>query len=137
MFARALFASTALLLSACIITTESDDPPPVVVTESSGVVIIDWSIDGLKNPDECDQSDADSLLVSIWTASGTHIGDFEQYCQVFEASIELDPGTYEAEAVLLAPDGIERTTPIEIAPFEIYGNDTLEVPIDFPASSFY
>ena len=135
---RAFFVSVvALLLPSCIVTTESDDPPPVVVAESSGVVVIDWSIDGLKDPNVCDQSDADSLLVSIWTDAGVHVGDFEQYCQVFEASIELEPGTYAAEAVLLAPDGIERTTPIEIAPFDIFGNDMLEVPIDFPASSFY
>lgn len=132
-----LTLSLSLGLPSCLITTESDEPPPVVVYESSGVVVIDWSIDGAKNPDECDQSDADALLVSIWTESGAHVGDFEQYCQVFEASIELEPGTYEAEAVLLAPDGIERTTPIEIPPFDIYGNDMLEVPIDFPASSFY
>jgi hypothetical protein len=121
-----------------LITTESDDPPPpAVVYESSSVVIFDWSIDGAKNPDECDQSDVDALLVSVWTDSGAHVGDFEQYCQVFETSIELEPGTYEAEAVLLAPDGIERTTAIQIPRFDLFGNDTLEVPIDFPSSSFY
>lgn len=135
---RVLLLPLALALPACFITTESDDPPPpAVVYEASGTVVFDWSIDGAKNPDECDQSDADALLVSIWTESGAHVGDFEQYCQVFEASIELDPGTYEAEAVLLAPDGIERTTPVLIRAFDILGNDMLEVPIDFPASSFY
>lgn len=138
MFPRALVLPVALALPSCLITTESDDPPTRAgVHESSGVVVFDWSIDGARNPEGCDQSDADALLVSIWTASGAHIGDFEQYCQVFETSIELEPGTYEAEAVLLAPDGIERTTAVAIPSFDIFGNEMPEVPVDFAASSFY
>lgn len=135
---RKLLLPLALALPSCLLTTDRDDPPPpAVLHEPSGVVVFAWSLDGAKNPDECDQSDTDALLVSIRTRSGSHIGEFEQYCQVFETSIELEPGTYEAEAVLLAPDGIERTTPIQIPPFDTFGHELLEVPIDFPPSSFY
>jgi hypothetical protein len=135
---RVLLLPLALAVPACFIAAESEDPPPpAVVYESSGTGVFHWSIGGAKNPDDCDQTDAEALLVSIWTEAGAHIGDFEQYCQVFEASIELDPGTYQAEAVLLAPDGIERTTPVQIPSFDILGNDMLEVPLEFPASAFY
>ena len=137
---RIFLLSVALLgVPSCIIASASDDPPPPVVTsESSGLVTIDWSITGDKNPEACDRSDADALLISVWSESGAHIGDFEQYCQVFQTSIELDPGTYKAEAVLIAPDGIERTTPIDLHEFDVSGNDMLDVaPIDFPANSFY
>ena len=136
---RIFLLSGALLgIPAGIVACASDDPPPpAVVTERNGLVLIDWTIDGHKNPEECDQSDADALLISIWTHDGAHVADFEQYCQVFESSVALDPGTYTAEALLIAPDGIERTLPVEIPPFDITGNDMFEVRIDLPSSSFY
>lgn len=141
---RIFLLSVALLgVPSCIIAAAGNEPPPPavveeVVEEASGLVTIDWSIHGDRNPNECDRGDAEALLISIWSASGAHVGDFEQYCQVFQTSIELEPGTYKAEAVLIAPDGIERTTTADIAPFAISDNDLLDVaPIDFPASSFY
>ena len=35
------------------------------------------------------------------------------------------------------PAGQDRTTAVDMAPFTIYGNDELVVPVDFPARSFY
>lgn len=136
---RIFLLSVALLgVPSCIIASASDDPPPpVVVEESSGLLTIQWSIAGDTNPAECGESDADALLVSVFSQSGAYIGEFEQYCQVFETGIQLEPGTYLAEAVLIAPDGIELTTPVDLPRFDIAGNDALELPIDFPASAFY
>jgi hypothetical protein len=51
--------------------------------------------------------------------------------------IDLPPGEYVANAVLLGPDGRERTTEVDMEPFTIYGDDEFVVPIDFPARSFY
>jgi hypothetical protein len=44
---------------------------------------------------------------------------------------------YFADAVLLDPAGYERTTPVDLGYFEIFGEDELVVPIDFPSNSFF
>ena len=38
---------------------------------------------------------------------------------------------------LTDPSGVARTTVLDLGFFEIFGNDELLVPIDFPADSFY
>lgn len=135
MIARTALAVVLLSLpTACIFVGSETDPP--VYYESTGLLTLDWSIDGYQDPDECDQSDADTLLVSVWTLSGAHVGSFEDSCRAFVTSIELSPGTYEAEAVLLDPFGRDRTTAV-LVEFDIYGEDELSISIDFPASSFY
>jgi hypothetical protein len=123
------------LSSGCLFV--SDDPGPARRADFTGALVVDWSINGTTNPDRCDQSDATSLRVSVFTTSGDPVGDFVDDCAVFSTSIELDPGSYYADAVLEDAAGHARTTPVPIDDFAIRGADTFSVPIDFPASSFY
>jgi hypothetical protein len=121
------------LLSGCIV--ETNDAAPARV--DSGALVLDWTIDGSKNPDQCDQSDSATLDITVTTLSGSPAGEFQESCRAFATTVDLPPGRYNAEAVLLDPAGHDRTTAVQTGPFTIYGNDELSVPVEFPASSFY
>lgn len=121
-----------LWLSGCVIS--SDDGGAVATT---GTLIVEWTIDDATNPAECRQSSVASVDIAVDTARGHAVGDFEEDCEAFTTSIELDPGSYSAEAVLVDPRGEDRTTPIQIPTFTIVGNDELHIPVDFPSDSFF
>ena len=131
----ALSVTLAASATGCFIVAEDDTaPPPPYV---SGSLIVDWSIDGRKDPGECRQGAVESISIVVETAYGTFVGEYEQACEAFATSIELEPGDYVADVVLLDPTGSERTTRIRVRPFQIYSYDTAVLPVDFPASSFY
>jgi hypothetical protein len=131
----AALAFSSLFGTSCIVATS--DPEPVSRSEYTGTLLVDWTIDGVRDADECDQGDAVWLRLSVFTSDGHHVADFSDSCDHFATSVELDPDAYYAEAVLEDADGNERTTPVTIDDFSILGRDSLSVPIDFPASSFY
>lgn len=130
----ALFAGS-LLMSGCV--AEATDSRPIVVEADRGVLIVDWSISGYQDPALCRQSDADVINIAVETSRGDLVGEFEDVCEAFSTGIELTPGEYFADALLLDPSGTERTTAVDLGFFEIFGNDELVVPIDFPPDSFY
>lgn len=122
----------------CVETVETDSPSPrAVVVENdpagSSTVVVEWTIAGLKDPNECIKAQAGSIEISIDNAEGPA---YYQSCTEFATSVALDPGTYSATAVLLDANGIPRTTALAIAPFTLQGNDSLTIPIDFPSDSF-
>jgi hypothetical protein len=123
----------ALALPGCVAEVESR---PVRV-ETTGLLTVDWSIGGQKDPAACRQSDTDVINIALETADGISLGEFEDVCEVFQTSIELEPGDYFGDALLLDPSGTERTTPVDLGLVRIYGDDELVVPVDFPSDSFY
>ena len=128
-------ALSAALLPGCVVA--ADDPGPGPVVADSGSLVLDWSIDGSKNSDQCNQSDAATLDITVSTSSGAPAGEFQQSCSAFATTVDLPPGHYDAQAVLIDSSGHDRTTPVQVGSFTILGNDELSVPVDFPASSFY
>lgn len=132
----ALFTSALLCLTpSCFIDARDDDGYQLATGD--GVLIVDWTIQGAKDPVECQLSDADSISVLVDTAFGNPVGEFTQACEAFSMSITLPPGDYAGDAVLLDSTGRERTTAAPIGGFPIYGGDELLVPVDFPVRSFY
>ncbi len=132
---------TALLatLAGCVVETNdggSGGPPPVTVVDS-GSLVVDWTIDGTKDPQQCDQSGSATLDVLVTASDGSAAGEYQQSCRAFATSIDLAAGSYSADALLLDGADQARTTSVHIARFEILGNDQLTVPVDFSASSFY
>ena len=107
---------------------------PVAV--DSGSLVVDWTIDGSTDPDQCDQGAASAIDISVTDANGTSGGEFQQSCRAFATTIDLPRGSYTADAVLVDSSGQDRTTPVQIRPFEILGGDELSIPIDFSAGSF-
>jgi hypothetical protein len=106
-------------------------------TPSLSTLVVRWTISGTRNPDECVKANATEIEVSVADPSGREIGAWRQRCEAFALSITLNPGRYDASAFLLAADGRIRTTTVRMDPFTLRGNDTLEIPVDFPASSFH
>lgn len=133
---------TALTSSACLVTTEGPrprrreiEPPLPAVTQ--GTLVLRWTIDDKTDPNECIKSASSELEVSVVDASsGREVGAWRQNCSVFSLSVKLDPGTYTGSAVLLDAAGHPRTTSVTIDSFSLRGNDTLDVPVDFPNDSF-
>ena len=130
-----LFASScvALALAGCTVTTTTD--PPVIV-EGDGALVIDWTINGSTDPNQCNQSSATRLEIIVDPGVGQP-STFSQDCDAFGTSISLAPGRYSASAVLVDENGTARTTQVDIDPFTIRENEELHTPIDFPASSFF
>lgn len=118
-----------LCVGGCII--ESSSPGPY-----RGAVVVDWTIDGFRDSEQCDLANVEVIDIVVARAGGGRVDAYQQTCGTFYARIELAPGVYYVDAVLLDYAGNQRTTVIELAPFEIYGGDELDIPIDFPASSF-
>jgi hypothetical protein len=122
----------SLALPGCFFGTSDGSP-----RYREGTVVIDWTIDGSKDPALCDLSDAAFINIALSTSYGEFVGEFEQDCDYFATSIDLYADRYEGDAVLLSPSGRERTTPAFLGSFRLYGGDELLIPIDFPADSFY
>jgi hypothetical protein len=103
---------------------------------SDGTLVVDWTISGTTDPSRCIQSGATSLDVIVNTTAGRFVGEFQADCRDFVTNIDLPPGRYIANAVLLDTRGTDVTTQINIDAFTILEGDSLDVPIDFPARSF-
>jgi hypothetical protein len=127
-----LACSSLLFVAAC---STGPDRRAVVVADA-GTLVVDWTVDGVKDPAECDQGHASTIDITVQTADGADVGEFQADCGEFSTSIDLDPGSYIATAVLIDASGHDATTPVDLNPFRIRGNDVLTTPIDFPAGSF-
>lgn len=118
--------------SGCFIESDTGPGP-----RARGTLVVDWTIDGLKDPAQCNQGDVGSIDIAVLTPDGSQLAEYEQDCAAFATSIDLVAGDYAVDAVLLDPSGQDRTTTVRLRPFTIYGGDQLVIPVDFPASSFY
>jgi hypothetical protein len=111
------------------------DGTSYVVAQGRGTLVVDWTIDGAKDPGECRQGAASTLDVTVDSSSGeSH--EYQADCASFSTSIDLPSDSYTATAVLIDDAGNDRTTPIDINPFRIHDGEAFTAPIDFPAGSF-
>jgi hypothetical protein len=134
------FATIGLLtLAACTadVTTTPNQGPPPVGPAPDGTLVLDWTIDGNTDPNSCFESSSSAIAIDVMDTGGAPAGSFEQSCTTFSTSITLAPGDYTANATLIDANGNPRTTTVPINPFTIRGADQLNIPIDFPASSFF
>jgi len=140
MIRKLVLAATAVVLSAsataCTIHAET---PDLVIEDSSSdsTLVVQWSIDGITDDEDCFRADAQKIQISIDDMDGIEVGTYLRSCSAFETSISLPPGRYEAFAVMLDGDGRPRTTEVEVDPFRLYGDDSLTIPLDFPLDSFF
>lgn len=126
-------------LSGCVVETAdngSSGPPPVHGS-GSGSLVVDWTIDGTKDVDQCDQSGSTKIDILVTAANGSPAGEYQQSCAAFATTIDLAPGSYSADALLLDSADQARTTSVHLRTFDILGDDQLTIPVDFDASSFY
>lgn len=131
--ASALVFSMGLAsLSACVVT--SDDyvtPVPTV-----GRMTLRWTINGIADPLQCRQAAAPTVRISIFSG-GAYVSDYVQGCETFGTTIDLYPGDYNGTVHLEDSAGLPRTTNVDLLPFRIIAGTNLDIPVDFPANSFY
>jgi hypothetical protein len=128
-FRHALCASLMAAFPACVVSTSGPAP-----SQSNGTLLLRWTIQGQSDPNQCNATASASIQINVTGPSG---GVFSQVCNAFSTSISLARGDYRASAALVDASGRPRTTYVDIHPFTIYGNDTVDIPIDFPANSFH
>ena len=130
-------AALAGASSACTASVSSP-PPPAPPPPSSGAAIMDWTIDGTKDPAQCAASGATTFRVSLFNSGGGLEGQWVQDCTAFATTIQdLVVDTYTGKANLLDTSGSPRTTTIDLAPFTVVADTTVTTSMDFPTSSFF
>jgi len=137
-FARLIAAASVLSLGGCFV---SDDHPPhsrgAIVASSDvpdGSLIVDWTIDHSKDRFACSDIDADQISVELYDDAG-FFGEFAADCESFATTIDLPPGPYSGDALLLDSRGAELTTAVDLGDFSIHPNADSVIPIDFPLRS--
>jgi hypothetical protein len=115
--------------SGCIVNTTPDNSP--------GSVELDWTINGGIDPNYCSLSAAASFRATIYDAHGASVGSYDSACTNFAMVVDLQPGTYTADALFVDSGGKARTTTAKLVPFTVDRNRVTTVPTDFPTNSFF
>jgi hypothetical protein len=116
--------------SASLVGTNDD------ASSEPGWLLLDWSIAGDNHAEQCDLSHSAAIAVTVGTANGEARRVHQATCMAFNATIQLTPGDYIADAVLLDGAGESLTAPVALQPFEISSGLARRVPLEFPLSAF-
>jgi hypothetical protein len=84
----------------------------------------------------CVNAAAAAVDITILDSNERSVGRFQQSCNAFATSIDLDQGIYAAEARLIGERGMARTRAVRIDFFTINATSQLTEPVDFPDSAF-
>jgi len=120
--------SAVLSTGGCFFST-SDHP-------HLGTLIVDWTVEGSKDPDACIANAVDRVDVVLRTWDGRFVDEFQENCEEFELAVDLDPGDYEVDALLVDRRGAELTTSVQ-DDVRIYSGRGTVSAVDFPPSSFF
>ncbi len=101
----------------------------------SGTLVVDWTVDGTKDPQACRDFGVDRVSVVLRTRSGAFVEELRPLCERFETALELVPARYLVDAVLLDFERFELTTTV-FADASVYDFETTIVPVGFPSDSF-
>jgi len=120
----------ALGSSGCFFVGDDDDDFP-----RHGTLLVDWTVEGSHTRAACRETGADAIDIAISTDGGRLVDEFQDPCEAFEVSVDLLPGTYVIDAVLLDPGGADLTTTVSDRVFIDPGALTVSA-VDFPTDSF-
>lgn len=130
----ALALAAALQLSGCLFVAEDDDdrlqPLPL------GTLTVNWSIDGLRDPFDCEDFGVDRLELVIFDLAGDEVDELEPFCESFGISVDLPEGSYFADVTLV--DSFDRAATLTetLDALDIIAGTDLTVGVDFPVDSF-
>lgn len=136
--ARCALAAIALAAAGC--SNDSDVATVIVPTLPPGAgatLVVHWTIGGVADPNLCVQTAAPTFELAVTDFSGRGFGVFDESCTTFTIVVTLPPGGFQANGVLIDPSGIPRTTFVPIDPFTLNANETLDIAVDFPLTSFF
>lgn len=130
----ALALGAALQLSACVfVADDGDDLAPLPL----GTLTVNWSIDGLHDPLDCEDFGVDRLELVIYDdSSGDVVDELEPVCESFGVSVDLPEGYYSADVTLV--DSFDRSATLTetLEAIDVIGNTDLTLGVDFPVDSF-
>lgn len=108
----------------------SPEPPTAV-----GTLTVQWTISGRRDPIDCAGLGADRLQLSVRAAPGDE-DQGDGPCDAFQISIDLAPGTYGGDVVLV--DRLNRpvTLAVPIEQVEIIAGREVMKSVDFPVAAF-
>lgn len=101
-----------------------------------GTLLVDWTVEGRHATAACRETGADTVDITISTGRGDVVDEFQELCESFEVSVDLLPGTYLIDAVLLDANGTAITTTVSDRVFIDPGVGTVSA-VDFPTDSFF
>src|SRR4051812_19653700 len=94
---------TALSASGCVFVGGDHSVP-------DGRLVVDWTVEGTKDPQACSDNGAVTFDVIIRTADGVTVTEQQSDCESFELSVPLPPDAYTVDGVLLDAHGHQITT---------------------------
>lgn len=119
--------AAALALPGCIIVDHDDGP---------GTLTVSWTIDGLDDPADCDFYGIDRLELSVYDVFDDAVLTSYPYCEDFAVSVSLPEGFYSADVTLVDRLNQAVTTTQTLDSLDVFEDEELIVPVDFPARSF-
>jgi len=123
----------AASLAACTLQAGvSPAPPPTDVT---GSLTVRWTIAGSDSSVQCSYYAVDSLRLVIYDDSGSQVTSIDAACEAFNVTVDLDPGTYSADATLVDVNKKPRSLTLPINNIRITTGTDLAIATDFPARS--
>lgn len=123
-----VLVATLFASSGCLFVGD-DHPAP------HGSLVVDWTIEGSKDPGACADFGADRIDVVVETWDGALVGEYQEDCAAFATSIPLFVGDYRSSAALIDVSGAQLTTDVAER-FTIFEAETHVSAVDFPADSF-
>jgi len=103
---------------------------------SDGTLVVDWTVSGSKARAACRDSGADAISIAISTERGRLVDELQEPCELFEVGIDLRPGTYVVDVVLLDSNGFAITTSVSDLSY-VYSAEASVSAFDFPPDSFF
>ncbi|MEO8182683.1 MAG: hypothetical protein ABI895_27940 [Deltaproteobacteria bacterium] len=127
---NATLSNAALPNAALPNATPTDEAPPAV-----GTLTLHWTISGRRDPSDCGSLGVERFVLSMRSSLADE-DQSEGPCDAFQISIDLSPGSYEGDAILV--DRLDRpvTLPVPLELLDIVAGREVAKSIDFPVAAF-
>ena len=136
--AKIWLAALALQLSPQVVAADIPSAIPADEAPSAvGTLILQWTITGRRDPMDCSALGAERFDLSARPASApTEEQQGDAPCDAFQISMDLAPGSYTGETLLV--DRLDRpvTLSVPLEQVEIVAGREVTKTIDFPVGAF-
>jgi hypothetical protein len=136
--AKIWLAALALQLPPQVVAAEIPSATPLDETPSAvGTLVVQWTITGRRDAMDCSALGAERFDLSMRAASApTEDEQVEAPCDAFQISMDLSPGFYTGETLLV--DRLDRpvTLSLPLEQVEIVAGREVVKSIDFPVGAF-
>jgi len=140
--AKIWLVALALPLPLGIVT--ADTPPPAPLPEATptdeappavGTLTVQWTISGRSDPVDCGGLGVARLLLSV-RAAGAGEEQIDGPCDTFQLSLDLSPGDYSGDALLVDRWDRPVTLSVPIDQLNIVAGREVVESMDFPVEAF-